>query len=312
MATNKPNTAKKNQAKKRIALIGGGIAGATLLFFGGKYVWGLLNKSKEIPETNPVFISPTQVKVITSQGGFPIQKGSKGELVKLVQQAILRMGGSAAGYITSTGGADGKFGSGLEQALNAIGYPVVLQKEDFERLIAKANTSSATGTSAVPSIFDATTLAKEIKDAAWALPRNLNNVIAGLAKIKSVGEYQVVNEAYKKLGLVSKTIVTDLLDYAFKSDSETAKQLIRNEFLRIGLKTNGTTWTLGGLGDTEMPLVQTINPTSIRYFKTKNIERVGKNVILGHFMYATRDGKVVIKTIENKVTVAPSSDIILK
>ncbi|MEN7547825.1 hypothetical protein AAG747_07890 [Rapidithrix thailandica] len=67
--------------------------------------------------------------------GFPLRQGSTGPLVRQLQAALLQQGGSAAALLRASGGADGTFGRGTAKALVRAGYPTVVDRSTFERLI---------------------------------------------------------------------------------------------------------------------------------------------------------------------------------
>lgn len=82
-----------------------------------------------------------------------------------------------------------------------------------------------------------------------ASEKNLKGVILALQQINDTVQYGLVNNIYKEIDFWGKTIVNHLLSYAFKDDNEIAKPLLKNEFLRMGLKVNPITgtWSLNGL-----------------------------------------------------------------
>jgi hypothetical protein len=114
-----------------------------------------------------------------------------------------------------------------------------------------------------------------------------------------------VNEYYKKQGFISKTIVNDLLEYAFKSN-EAAKVQIRNEFLRIGLKVSSTgTWSLQGLR-LYKDLI-TIRETVVTDSRNNRIP-VRRNTILGDELEVA-NGLTWFKSIDDSILNVPTQDV---
>jgi hypothetical protein len=130
-------------------------------------------------------------------------------------------------------------------------------------------------------------------------------VILLLKQIKSVQDYSSVNDYYKKQSFISKTIVNDLLEYAFKS-SEASKEQIRNEFLRMGLKVSGAgTWSLQGIR-LYKDLI-TIRETIVTDSQNNRIP-VRRNMILGDEMQVA-NGMTWFKSIDNSILKVPSQDV---
>ncbi len=133
---------------------------------------------------------------------------------------------------------DNDFGGGTESALKAAGLPTIVDEATFNRVVGGSGGST---TNSNPQ-----QLATQLRKAANSA--DLNGVLAVLKQLKSVSDYQAVNEKYKETTLISETIVTGLLDYSFSSNY-VAKDQIKKEFLRIGLKQDQATgkWSLSGL-----------------------------------------------------------------
>jgi peptidoglycan hydrolase-like protein with peptidoglycan-binding domain len=173
--------------------------------------------------------SATRTTTTTGNDDFPLKKGSKGTRVVHLQQALIKKGASIK--------ADGIFGAATLSALKAQGYSNTIDEAAFTKL--------TDGEPTLTIIFNPTDLAKKLLNA--ANHSSEQDVINILRQIKTVNEYTSVNEQYKKLLLISKTIVTHLLDYVFKDD-EAASELIKVEFLRMGLKVNDAgIWSLQGI-----------------------------------------------------------------
>jgi hypothetical protein len=223
---------------------------------------------------------------------FPLKRGSRGERVRLLQSELAKV---LPGGMSKYGGIDGQFGPGTAQALKDAGFAIVVDEALFKKI------TGAT-TSALQVSFDAKSLAQNLYNS--SLRRDLEGVLAILGQLKSVTDYSKTNEEYKKIGLISKTIVTDLLDISFKYNEE-GKQRIRNEFLRIGLKNNTGKWTLSGFR-----LFNDLVTLKDTYVKdmNNNFIPVRGNTILGEEIKAS-DGMTFFRALDSSVGQVPSKDI---
>ena len=173
-------------------------------------------------------------KTSGSSGGsdFPLKKGSKGELVRQMQQALIDKYGSG---ILPKYGADGDFGSETLNALKKKGYPTIISETTFNVLVQGGGGGS--------SKASASSLAQKLYDAATA--KNLTSVLSLLKKIGSKDEYQQVSNSFMdhRLHGVRQTLVNGLLN-SFASEDQ--KEKIRMEFIRMGLQYDGSKWSLSG------------------------------------------------------------------
>ena len=218
---------------------------------------------------------------------FPLKRGSKGSRVIKLQEALIKNGASIK--------ADGIFGSATQSALKAQGYNITVDEAAFTRL---------TGSEpALKIVFNPAELAKKLLSAASR--RSDQDVIYILQQIKTVNEYIAVNEQYKKLQLISKTIVTQLLDYTFKGN-EAASEAIKVEFLRIGLKVNDAgVWSLQGI-QLYKDLI-TIRPTIV-LDDWNNRFPVKGNTILGDEV-KVENGMTWFRSIDRTILKVPTQDV---
>lgn len=231
--------------------------GAGALLGGGYLLYSYLQDRAAISRPNvPTPILPanpqTQVIVQSNSHSFPLKKGARGEIIKVLQNALLATGGQAASHIKATslrpdGTPDGIFGGGTEKALRAAGYPVVVSESTFSKLIASGRAKTGSNGSSIQSDR---AIANELIKA--ANDRNAFAVLAGLQKIKDIRGYSAVSSHFKNiriLGVRVTSLVNALLSVAFKRN-EPAKVKIRAEFRRIGLKQNADgVWHIPGLGE---------------------------------------------------------------
>lgn len=228
-----------------------------------------------------------------SQGdSFPLKRGSRGARVKQLQQALANLLG--LDVMNQNGGIDGIFGKGTENALRLANYPKSISEDLFKQIVDN-----------IPTIvFNPQDLAQRLYS--FASLQNLSGVLEVLKQIKNVSEYSSVNEAYKKQSLVSRTIVTHLLDTAFANDF-TAKEKIKSEFLRMGLKYSSATgkWSLAGLG--ELRDIITIVDTYV-VDRNQNRIKVKRNTILGDEQ-KVENGMTLFRAIDNSLALVPSAHV---
>lgn len=231
------------------------------------------NNTASIPTYTPPYIPPVK-PVVTGNGsiytappiissststGFRLKKGSKGNNVKLLQQALIAKYGKS---ILPKYGADGDFGSETLTALKKVGLPESINESTFNVLTQGNKPDSAvTG--------------KDLYNAAAA--KNYSKVLSLLKQMQSVEDYTKANEVFKqyRLGSVRQTIVNGLLN-TFTSTAQ--KEAIRFEFLRMGLQYDGSKWSLSGFDG--LP-VMTIEPTTVWINATEGV-KVPARMVLGN------------------------------
>jgi hypothetical protein len=234
----------KPNKKKKFLLVGLGVAATGLLSYFGWEYYQKKKKEKEDNSDDSSSNSATQQVVpqkstftpsffTQKQSGnddFPLKKGSKGAKVKALQDALIAKNGKA---VLPKYGADGGFGNEMIAALKKLNLPDTIDESAYN-VIVQSSASS----------FDASGIAKSLyKD---AVNQNINGVIDTLKRMQSKSDYSAVSSEFKKLTLrgVSQTLVNGLLG-SFSDENQ--KQQIRLEFSRMGLKYDGTKWTLSGL-----------------------------------------------------------------
>lgn len=302
----KPAAPKKSQGKKggektRVFIYALALAA---LSGGGYLVYDRIKRKKlaeqnQLPSDNndtiiinntlPSSLSTFTSKVLSSANdNFPLKRGSRGTRVTMLQQTLSKTTPSIL--------IDGIFGSQTVGALKTSGYPEIVDETLFNKI-------TGTNKGSVQVIFNPSSLATSLYTATQS--RNLAQVISVLKQLKTVSDYSTVNEYYKKQSFISKTIVTDLLEYAFKSN-EAAKQQIRNEFLRIGLKVSSSgTWSLQGIS-LYKDLI-TIRETVVADSQNNKIP-VRRNTILGDEMNVA-NGITWFKSIDNNILKVPTQDV---
>ncbi|MCC7302782.1 MAG: hypothetical protein IT233_09080 [Bacteroidia bacterium] len=286
--------AKPNK-KKKFLLIGLGVAATGLLsYFGWDYYQKRKQKKEETtddntPETSLLppkqnTFTPTYFTQPTKRSDeFPLKKGSKGTKVKALQDALIAKNGKE---ILPRYGADGDFGSEMVAALKKLNLPESIDETTYNVLVSE------------PSL-DSTALAKSLyKD---AVNKSISGVIASLKKMRTKEDYTSVSNEFKKFTLrgVSQTLVNGLLG-SFSEESQ--KQQIRLEFSRMGLKYDGTKWSLSGVDGFK---VMTTTPTTVWRTPSEGA-KVPANMILGTEI-ATNNGFTLFESNGRKFIVKTST-----
>jgi peptidoglycan hydrolase-like protein with peptidoglycan-binding domain len=210
---------------------------------------------KKIPKTSVNTASISQ----SSGSEFPLQKGSKGENVRLLQEALIAKYGKS---ILPKYGADGDFGSETTAALKKAGLPNSISESAFNVLTQGAK-------------VDSSSIGADLYKATAA--KDFNKAIAALKKIRSTVDYAAANDQFKndRIGGVHQTIVNGLLS-TFTTDAQ--KQQIKFEFLRMGLQFDGSKWSLSGFDG--LPIITTEITTV--WVNAKESVKVPPRMVLGN------------------------------
>ncbi len=233
---------------------------------------------------------PTQSK----GDSFPLSRGSRGPRVKKLQQALIDKYGRS---ILPKWGADGSWGRETQSGLISKGLPTIINEATFNSII-PGSTSQLPADSRA-SIIDAKTLATML----WQGANNhdLFKILATLKKLKTVADYSIINSYFeqwplKSLGQsrkVNQTMVNGLLR-AFSDEG--AKEQIRKEFKRIGLKYNGKVWSLSGLGSMGRQLITKRNAG---VWDGRQLTEVPAKIILGREIHS-QNGLTEFETLDNQ------------
>lgn len=300
-----------NEKYKKVFLYALGISaagGAAYLTF--DYLKKKKMQSQELPEdtTDTIVInnnlpasssSHNSVVSKASANGdnFPLKRGSVGSRVTMLQQALAKLIGQSV--MDANGGIDGQFGPGTANALKIAGFTNIVSESTFKAILSSAGVT----TSFLQVSFEPKELATNLYRAAQG--KNIGTVLANLRQIKSSSEYSQVNQYYKSIPIISKTIVNDLLSYAFASD-ESAKGQIKEEFLRIGLKVDSSgQWSLQGIG-LYKDLI-TLRETFVTDMQNNRMP-VNKNTILGTEI-KTANGMTWFRSVDNSLLQVPTQDV---
>lgn len=278
--TKTKSSAKKQQKKKIIVTTLAVGATGILGYFGWQYfkkkraaktndIDALLNKINHPIITESIVNTPKKTtskrtypgtSVIERNDDFPLKKGSKGEKVQKLQEALMKKYGTQT---LPKYGADGDFGTEMLNALKKLGLPTTITQSTFHVI-----------TQGIPSA-STTSVGKELYSAVIA--KAFNRTIALLQKLKSVEDYTKANEQFKqnRINGVRQTIVNGLLNI-FSAESQ--KQKIKFEFLRIGLQFDGSKWSLSGIDGLS---IVTLVPTAVWINATQSVN-VPARMVLGN------------------------------
>lgn len=215
-----------------------------------------LPKTTVAPKSNTSY-SASQPAI--DKSSFPLKKGSKGDNVRLLQEALIAKYGKS---ILPKYGADGDFGTETANALKKTGLPATINESTFNVLTQATRPDS-------PAI------GKELYNAAST--KNYSKVVSLLKQMQTTEDYSVANEVFKqyRLGSVRQTIVNGLLN-TFTTPSQ--KEAIKFEFLRMGLQFDGNKWSLSGFDG--KPVV-TIESTTVWINATDGV-KVPARMVLGN------------------------------
>jgi peptidoglycan hydrolase-like protein with peptidoglycan-binding domain len=278
-----PKASSKRKQQKKSLIITTLAVGATGIL--GYFGWQYFKKKKQARASHadidsiinnmeqPIVLQPNppKVKVKASNktslpapiddrsNDFPLKKGSKGENVRKLQVALITKYGKS---VLPKYGADGDFGSEMVTALKKLGLPATITESTLNVI--------AQGTTANP-----TTIGKDLYKA--AVVKDYSKVLSQLKKMRSVDDYTAANNVFKqdRINGVRQTIVNGLLN-VFSTESQ--KQAIKFEFLRIGLQFDGSKWSLSGIDG--LPIVTSV-PTAVWLNASESV-RVPARMVLGN------------------------------
>lgn len=214
-----------------------------------------------IDQPLPVIKKKTSSRSSSGNDDFPLKKGSKGDKVKQLQQALIAKYGAA---VLPKYGADGDFGGETAGALKKNNLPQTIDESTFNVLVDGQQEGA-----------DLNGLGKRLYEAADS--KNLSQIISLLKSIKNKEQYQQVSTEFSNYRLrgVHQTLVNGLLG-TFKVESQ--KQQIRLEFLRMGLQYNGNKWSLSGF---DGKTIVTVEGADVWVTPTQSVQ-VPPRMVLGN------------------------------
>jgi len=251
-------------------------------------------------------------KPVTVYNQFPLKYGSKGTTVRDLQTALNKKYGTKIDV-------DGDWRNQTETALKAKGMPTLIDSETYAKIILgtyKAGGGSSSGSKPSGSSGNGNKPAAEVNSPTIA--KKLHTAIdkddifaalAALKLIKNKAKYSTVNSEFIKTkywtlthGYVSRSVVTALHE---QFDSEEYKKKINNELFRIGLKYNGSQWSLSGFS--VMRKIVTIRPSIVWDAGGRRL-KVPAETILGNFLTA-KNGVTKFVTLDNRYLFVNTTEI---
>ncbi len=289
--------------------------------------------SRSVPELPaPTYSAPPSSGYSSGSGStnFPIQKGSRGEQVKNLQNALMQKFGAS---ILPKWGADGIWGSELTTALTSKGLKTVIDNTTFTDYVTgnfggaktslppKTTASSGLVTSVIKSVIPSWVtnpyiiIGWQIFDTAKA--SDINSTVALLQKVNNTVDYGFASEGFQLRpysGIRRYTLVTGLLD-AFKN-SPANKAKLREQFRRMGLKETvknsdpnnyDSSWALSGLGAVTKN-IRTITKTIITDGFNISVE-IPSFTLLGRWL-SSGNGYTRFRTLDDRTMYVRTSAIV--
>lgn len=227
---------------------------------------------------------------------FPLKYGSMGTLVKDIQTVLNKRFNAGIKV-------DGDWGGKTQEALKKFKQPTTFDSQAYAKFIAGTDAktgSKQTNKGSSKGYVSPTTISKKLHDAIDK--DDIYQAMAALKLIKDKAKYNAVNEVFKKTrywtfadGYVSQTIVNALLNQFGSSEY---KKKINDELYRIGLKYDGSKWSLSGLIAGAKKLI-TIQPTQVWDVKGNRMA-VPRSTILGTFIRA-KNGVTEFETLDGRI-----------
>jgi hypothetical protein len=295
----RPVAGKKKVDGKKVFLItlGLGVLGGGAYLVTKKYLLKpKTDDSQPEGDTSTYMLPASSGKISAGRNDkFPLKKGSKGNRVTLLQKALQKILGEEV--FSQYTPIDGDFGSKTAAALTRAGFSVVVDETTYNKILNSGPKPVAT----LPAADD---LASKLLT--YAGNKDLSAVLSILTQLRSTADYSDLNEKFKakQWYRVSASIVTYLLNESFK-DNEAAKEQIKAEFLRMGLKENDGKWALSGIR-LYKDLVTLVNTFVID--KAQHRIMVKRNTVLGEEI-AVANGMTYFKDIKQDIHSVPTRDV---
>ena len=122
----------KTQNKRKIILIGLSVLGTGVAGFLGWNYWKNKNKANQEEDTGSFTESPSVNTAPAKNDSFPLKRGSKGNRVTQLQNALVKKYGAS---ILPKYGVDGMFGKEVEAALVRAKMPTSINETNYTKLV---------------------------------------------------------------------------------------------------------------------------------------------------------------------------------
>lgn len=229
---------------------------------------------------------------------FPLKYGSKGTLVRDIQTVLNKRYNAGIEV-------DGDWQGQTESALVKFHLPTAFDSQAYAKFIAGSSAKKESKKTEKPKSSGKGSPKSIANDLHEAIEKdNIFQVVSALKQIKNKASYNRVNEVFKKkkyvnfsdgYGYVSRTIVNAVLS---RFGSSEYKKKLNDEFYRIGLKYDGSKWSLSGLLAGTDQLI-TILPTQVWDAKGNRMS-VPRSTILGTFIQA-KNGITEFETLDGRI-----------
>jgi hypothetical protein len=235
-------------------------------------------------------LSPRYSPSAPSSPGFPLKVGSSGELVKNLQEALIKKYGAS---ILPQWGADGQWGSELQNALIDKKLPTVIDSKQYEKMIA-----GNIGTNK----FDPVGVTKYLFQA--IAKKDFGKADRVLGWIHTKDGYRAVDNETRRI-LTAKGNNWGILESLFgRFTSKSQVKKLNAHFHRIGLRYDGSNWSLYGI---DQPQLRSLCSTKVWNSNGQSI-RVPENTILGEFVEAG-NGITKFRTLDDKLLYASTKTL---
>lgn len=229
----------------------------------------------------------------TSQSGFPLKRGSRGELVRQLQQAL-------NSFYGATLAVDGAWGRKTDFALTNAGLSKYLDAPTFANIVAGSSPHGAT--SAKSKIAEQNLSAKDVAIRVFGelSRKQFTGVLNLLRKIPNTSVYSTVSNWFMVVRKLNGQVRTSLLSGVLAVFSGSEKAQIEAEFVRMGLQKNQSTgkWSIPSLGFVEGKLITT-RKAGIWDGSSVTME-VPSGTVLGTEMFS-KEGYTKFKTIDGDI-----------
>ena len=122
----------KTHNKRRTILIGLGVLGTGVAGFLGWNYWKNKKKANQEEDTSSLTETASTTTATSRNDDFPLKRGSKGNRVTLLQNALVKKYGAG---ILPKYGVDGMFGKEVEAALLKAKMPTTINEANYSKIV---------------------------------------------------------------------------------------------------------------------------------------------------------------------------------
>jgi peptidoglycan hydrolase-like protein with peptidoglycan-binding domain len=224
------------------------------------------------------------------ESGFPLKRGSRGNLVKQLQTALNSFHGANLQ-------PDGVWGRNTAKALTAAGLSTTIDAATFASVVAGSTTQNAGSNTPDPTARRLTEREVAFRMFDLIKGRSFSHVLALLKKIPNTNVYKTVSNWFQVARNTHFMVRVSLLTGVLEAFAGTQKAQLEAEFARMGLLKNSSTgkWSFPTLGFVDGKLITT-RAAAIWDGNSVTME-VPSGTVLGKELYS-EDGFTQFKTID--------------